>query len=159
MLTNNLLSRPFLKVIWACLKMISVPVWCTHWSRHCCLLVLALSFHGFSCNGMVDTVVLVAGRLDGCPCLDAPVYTSSLARVCTPCPRQHSLARACVSHAAHAARPLASPPLFTRIAICATPNLLLQYPDETLVTYVWNSWNTCSIHLKHLQKHLCGRTA
>jgi hypothetical protein len=40
MVTNNLLSRPFLKVIWACLKMISVLVWCTHWSRHCCLLVL-----------------------------------------------------------------------------------------------------------------------
>jgi hypothetical protein len=43
------------------------------------------------------------------------------------------------------------------IATCVTSNLLLQHPNETLATYVWNSWNTCNVRLKHLQntqKHL-----
>jgi hypothetical protein len=34
---------------------------------------------------------------------------------------------------------------------CTTSDLLLQHSDKTLATYVQNSWNTCNIHLKHLQ--------
>ena len=29
------------------------------------------------------------------------------------------------------------------------PNLLLQHPDKTLATYIWNRWNIWNIHLKH----------
>jgi hypothetical protein len=38
------------------------------------------------------------------------------------------------------------------IATYTTPDLLFQHSYETLARYVWNSWNTCNIRLKHLQR-------
>jgi hypothetical protein len=34
------------------------------------------------------------------------------------------------------------------------PDLLLQHPDETLATYVWNRWNIWDIHLKTPLQHV-----
>jgi hypothetical protein len=56
-----------------------------------------------------------------------------------------SLPRLCFTHPRRpvppdlARVPLVSPLLFTRIATCVTPDLLLQHPDETLATYIRNS--------------------
>jgi hypothetical protein len=98
--------------------------------------------------------------------------------------RLHLVSHACSVSRAHVGavpsgrfNPLAPPPLPTRmhtrpssparrhpnscirglIATCAITDLFLQHPDETLATYIWNSWNTYNIRLKHLQntwKHL-----
>jgi hypothetical protein len=40
------------------------------------------------------------------------------------------------------------------IATYATPDLLLQHLDKTVAICIWNNWNTYSIRLKHLQKHM-----
>ena len=55
-----------------------------------------------------------------------------------PAPRFHVPIRACAAHDArdHVRRPLMSPMFLTCIVKCATPDLLLKYPDVTLTIYV-----------------------
>jgi hypothetical protein len=83
------------------------------------------SVHMYHCAGRLAPRCLARGpRPDACACTSNPCLC--LGFTC-PC-------------GARAARPragtLALPPLLTRIATYATPDLLLKHPDATLTTYV-----------------------